>query len=118
MSLKEPEYIKLYIQTIDTLNLTSSMLNVLMALLRRAKPADDPECGMCVILVSHYKRQICNEVGLPNISSLDNILHKLTSTGLIIRIATGVYQINPFIFGKGDWKDISKLRGKIKNKIQ
>ena len=26
------------------------------------------------------------------------------------RIKTGLYQFNPFLFGKGDWKDISKIR--------
>lgn len=28
----------------------------------------------------------------------------------MIRIETGVYMLNPFFFGRGDWKDIEKLR--------
>ena len=29
---------------------------------------------------------------------------------VLIRVARGIYQVNPFIFGRGDWRDIANLR--------
>ena len=31
-------------------------------------------------------------------------------TGIFARIATGTYQVNAELFGKGDWKDIKNIR--------
>ena len=28
---------------------------------------------------------------------------------VLIRVARGIYQVNPFIFGRGDWRDIANL---------
>ena len=29
---------------------------------------------------------------------------------VLIRVARGIYQVNPFIFWRGDWRDIANLR--------
>ena len=29
---------------------------------------------------------------------------------VLIRVARGIYQVNPFIFVRGDWRDIANLR--------
>ena len=32
---------------------------------------------------------------------------------VLIRVARGIYQVNPFIFGRGDWRDIANLRATL-----
>jgi butyrate kinase len=35
---------------------------------------------------------------------------KLQKGGIVKRISHGVYAVNPFLFGKGEWKDIKKAQ--------
>lgn len=36
---------------------------------------------------------------------------KYSSKGKILyRVGTGAYNFNPYLFGKGDWQDVSRLR--------
>jgi hypothetical protein len=50
--------------------------------------------------------------------TLDNSLSELVKAGMLYKLTDpdtgkvlrGTFQLNPFIVGKGDWKDIVKLR--------
>ena len=109
----EPRYVKLYLQ--DMLyfsDMPSKHAKILYSLLKRASYAGDKN-GMQVTLSSGLKRIIIQELHMKNIGSIDNALTDLTKGKILYRVETGVYNFNPWLFGKGDWQDISKLRMEV-----
>jgi hypothetical protein len=42
--------------------------------------------------------------------SIDNALCEFVKTGLLIRLGRTDFELNPFLFGKGDWKSIRECR--------
>lgn len=104
----EPAYVKLYIKDLIYLkDLPRWHTSVLMALLKRVSYASD---GLEISLTPGTKRLMLKELSLKNIRSINNALSDFVKTKILFRIETGVYKFNPYLFGKGDWQDISKLR--------
>lgn len=109
----EPSYIKLYLQDVLYLSdMPKKHSKILYTLLKRASYAGEKD-GMQVCLSSGLKRMILKELGLKNIGSIDNALSDLVKGKVLYRLETGVYQFNPYLFGKGDWQDIDRLRMEI-----
>lgn len=110
---EEPSYIKLYLQDIMYLSdMPKKYVAVTEALLKRIAYAGDEE-GLCVSLLPRTKKAICNELGWKTVASLDNALQKLLAGKIIYRVDRGMYRFNPYLFGKGDWQDIARLRLEI-----
>lgn len=106
----EPSYIKLYLQDIMYLSdMPKKYVAVTEALLKRIAYAGD-EDGLCVSLLPRTKKAICDELGWKTVASLDNALQKLLAGKILYRVDRGMYRFNPYLFGKGDWQDISRLR--------
>jgi hypothetical protein len=106
----EPAYIKLYLADIVYLSdLPKQHERLLFELLRRATYSGDAN-GMSVTLSAGIKRFIAKALGITNIRSISNALGELTKGKILTRVETGVYQFNPYLFGKGDWQDIARLR--------
>jgi DNA-binding GntR family transcriptional regulator len=61
------------------------------------------------MLNSTAKKRIAETTGM-NPRTLDNRLQELAKSGILDRVAVGTYVLNPYLFGKGDWKSISALR--------
>jgi len=57
------------------------------------------------------KKRIAEETGM-GIRTIDNRLQELVKSGIIDRVALGTFVLNPYLFGKGDWKTITALRNK------
>lgn len=109
----EPPYIKLYLQDILYLtDIPNKHESVLYQLLKRITYAGE-ENGMEVVVNSSLKRRIAKELGFKNIGSISNALTDLVKGKILIRKDVGIYQFNPYFFGKGDWQDISRLRLEI-----
>lgn len=109
----EPDYIKLYLQDILYLSdMPTQYSAALMSLLKRTSYAGD-EYGMCVVLVPMVKDAICKELGYQKRQSLDNVLQKLVKGEILYRVGRGMYRLNPYLFGRGTWADISKIRMEI-----
>lgn len=109
----EPNYIKLYLQDIMYMSdMPKQYAGLTACLLKRISYASD-EDGLCVALVPRIKKAICEEMGWKRTSSLDNALQKLLAGKILYRIDRSMYQFNPYLFGKGDWQDISRLRLEI-----
>lgn len=109
----EPAYIKLYLQDILYLNdMPKQYAGLTSALLRRISYASD-NYGMCVTLVPLVKKAICEEMGWKKVQTLDNALKKLVAGKILYRIDRGIYKFNPFLYGKGDWQTISRMRLEI-----
>ena len=107
----EPEHVKIYAPAIAPINsLTPSQRRVLYAILSEASSAEN---GMRVAITAGSKRLMCKKLGIGSPQTIANALSKMTKAGILLRIETGVYMLNPFLFGKGDWKDIEKLRHSV-----
>ena len=107
----EPEHVKIYAPAIAPINsLTPSQRRVLYSLLSMASLAKD---GMRVVITAGVKRMMCQELGIKSPQTIANALSQMTKAGILIRIETGVYMLNPFFFGRGEWRDIAKLRHSV-----
>lgn len=103
----EPNYIKLYLDNILYLtNLPKGLNSVLNAFLLRMS------YGNQLVLNAALKRQIAKEINLSE-SSINNAITKLVQGEILKRIDTGLYLFNPHLFGKGEWRDIAKIRLKV-----
>ncbi len=110
---QEPPYVKLYIQDLLYLSdMPKGLTNVVYSLVSRATYANprDTEKGLIIGLTGYIREEICKECGYKKIQSLNNDITKLLKGNIIKRIGTGTYQLNPYLFGKGEWKDINKIR--------
>ena len=106
----EPEYVKLYLNAVLYLKSLPRGYNpILMAFLKRMSYATT---GQKVYVNAEMKREIAAEVG-SSVSYINNAITDFVKGKLMLRVGTGTYQFNPQIFGKGDWKDIEKIRATI-----
>lgn len=106
----EPPYIKLYLRDILYLSdLPKTHDKILLALLKKANWAN-AEYGMVVTLSAGMKRIMAKELNIKSIRTINNALSDFVKAEVIKRIDTGIYQLNPYLFGRGDWQDIAKLR--------
>lgn len=113
---QEPPFVKIYLKDILYLkDLPKSYNPLLLALLKRAGWAKD---GMEVSLTAGTKRLIAKELDLKNIRTINNALSNFVKADVLFRIETGVYRFNPYLFGKGDWQDISKLRLQVEYTLE
>lgn len=101
---KEPPYIKLYLEDIEKIySLPNNSSGVIYELLKRL----DYE-GL-IALNSTTKKMICDRTGY-KLQSLNNYLGSLVKKGIFKKAGRGVFQPDPNLFGRGDWKSIYKMR--------
>lgn len=109
----EPAYIKLYLQDVLYLSdMPTKHSAVLYELLKRASYAGDKD-GMQVIINASLKRRIAESLGLKNVGSISNAITDFVKGKILYRADVGMYNFNPYLFGKGDWQDINRLRLEI-----
>lgn len=109
----EPAYIKLYLQDVLYLSdMPTKHSAVLYELLKRASYAGDKD-GMQVIVNASLKRRIAESLNLKNVGSISNVITDLVKGKILYRADVGMYNFNPWLFGKGDWQDIERLRLEI-----
>ncbi len=100
----EPNYIKVYLDTILYLNdLPKGLNGILYSFLKRMS------YGNQLVVNAALKRQIASELEL-SLSSINNAISKFVKGEILLREDTGLYKVNPHLFGKGEWKDIAKIR--------
>ncbi|MBR8840797.1 MAG: replication/maintenance protein RepL [Stigonema ocellatum SAG 48.90 = DSM 106950] len=101
---REPDYVKLYLESITKLNdvqgWTDPILHELLRLMNY---------GNEIVLNAAVKKRMA--LGLKiSTRTIDNALSMLVKKNIIFRVDTGLYKGNPFLFGKGEWRDIRELR--------
>lgn len=110
---KEPDYIKLYIRDILYLqDMPENLTPFLMALVKRMTYASS-DWGNCVVLNAALRKVIQKECGYKARQTVYNNTRKLIQGGILKEIVKDVYQLNPYIFGRGEWKDIEKIRAEV-----
>lgn len=106
---REPDYVKLYLQDVTYLSdMPKSYSNILYELCKYATYANDDE-GLIVIVNSYIKDTIAKTLGVTS-QHIANALSKLCGGDVLEPIARGTYRLNPYLFGKGDWASIRKIR--------
>jgi predicted transcriptional regulator of viral defense system len=65
--------------------------------------------GQLIIINRFVKEQIGKKLSI-GINMIDKSLSALCKSQLLKRVGTGTYQVNPHVFGKGEWRDISAIR--------
>lgn len=109
----EPSYIKLYLQDVLYLSdMPTKHSAILYELIKRASYAGDKD-GMQVIINASLKRRIKETLGFKNLSSINNAITDFVKGKILYRVDVGMYNFNPYLFGKGEWQDISRLRLEI-----
>lgn len=108
----EPNYVKLYLDTLLTFKSLSKTLNpILMEFLKYMSYASvyDPNGGQVIFVNAEMKRRIAMQTG-KTVKRIEQAITEFVKANVFKRIATGTYQVNPSLFGKGDWKDIKSIR--------
>lgn len=106
----EPPYVKMYLDTILYLkDLPKGYNPVLLSILKRL-PWANQEQGIAINAA--LKRIIAKEVCC-SVSRIDHAITDFVKGELLYRMDTGLYRVNPNLFGRGEWADIAKLRLEI-----
>ena len=112
----EPAYIKIYLQDILYLSqIPPKHSEILYELLKRSTYADMANDmsgvpGLTTTVNKSVKTLIAKKLNRKSIGSIDNALTDLVKGKILIRVMPGIYMFNPYLFGKGHWKDIKNLR--------
>ena len=108
---KEPAFVKMYLDDLGMLHgLSRSNISVLHSLLKHMNFADD-DIPQAVLINSFLKKQILMEnPNLNHTQTVTNSISELKKAGILEELGRGAYRFNPFLFGRGEWKDIEKLR--------
>ena len=101
---KEPDYVKLYITDIMKLsNIPKSCNSVLMALLNRATYNNE------IVIVKQIRQDICKELQIGD-STFRKALDEFIEKGILSKRGKQIYIANPFLFARGSWENIKKIR--------
>jgi hypothetical protein len=101
---REPDYVKLYIDDVMKLSdIPKSASSVLFAIVKRMSYSND------IALYAPIKREIEAELGIKEIT-LKKAIDVFIEKSILFRKARGLYTINPYLFGRGKWEDIKKVR--------
>ena len=100
----EPAYVKFY--TADMLYLAdipSGLNTILIALLKRMSYDND-------IFINSSLKRIIEAETVKKFETVNKSISQFVKGNILIRKDTGHYFFNPYIFGRGQWKDIKSIR--------
>lgn len=107
----EPPYVKMYLDTLLYLkDLPKSHNPVLLGILQRLPWANANE--QYIAINAGLKRQMAEQLSC-SVSRINNAITDFVKGELLTRVDTGLYMVNPHLFGRGEWKDIKRLRMQI-----
>lgn len=104
----EPIYAKVYFENLPK-GLNGKCFEVLNDFAKRMTYSGDSVDGNSVSINSPIGDKIAEEFGITT-RHLRRIISTLVAAGALRKIGCGKYQVNPYLFGKGEWGDIAKLR--------
>jgi hypothetical protein len=101
---KEPDYVKLYINDLLRLqDIPKSANDILLAIIKRMTYNND------IALFAPVKREIASELNIKEVT-VAKAIEMFTNKSILIRKDRGLYVINPYLFGRGKWEEIRKIR--------
>jgi hypothetical protein len=109
---KEENYIKVYLKHLTYLHSLPSGLDPLIYELLKLVDYKNR-----IVLNASIKKDIALSTK-KSINTINQYISKLVKHSVILHKDTGIYVLNPYIFGKGEWKDIIELRETVGIKIE
>lgn len=107
---KEPEYVKVYIENIMVLaEINGWISKVMYELIKSVSYANK---GQYIIINAGYKRIIAETLDIKP-QTVTNAVNELSKKNILLKKDKGVFQLNPQFFGRGEWKDIAKIRYEV-----
>lgn len=109
---KEPDFVKLYLDCVLLLKGLQKGLNpILIELVKYMSYADINSVGggQVIFMNKALKETVAAKLNV-SLKRIEQAISQLVKAGIFKRIAVGTYQVNPNIFGKGDWVDIKNIR--------
>lgn len=101
---QEPDYVKLYTADIGKLlELPGCCPEVLSCI------ASHMAYGNIIVLYGPIKEIMMAELNM-NRNTFNKAIDELYKAGILIRHSRACYVVDPELFGKGQWKDVKKLR--------
>jgi hypothetical protein len=101
---KEPKYVKIYFEDIARINDLPPAAGKLLNLLVQSMGYNN-----MVPLMLPFKQMICNQLDI-KINTLEKMTKTLVEKGILYKFARSLYILDPHLFAKGKWEDISQLR--------
>lgn len=111
----EPAYVKVYLDTVLYLSdLPKGYNSILWALLNEMSYSskDNKYGGQIIYINSAMKEDIAEKLKV-SLGRINNALSDLNKGKILERVKTGTYRVNPYLFGKGEWKDIEEIRTEV-----
>lgn len=111
----EPEYIKLYLDTILYLkDLPKGYNSILFAFLKRMtySSSSNNGGGQMIYVNAHMKNEIADELEV-SLARVNQAITDFVKGKIFYRAGRGTYQVNAHLFGKGDWQNIKEIRMQI-----
>ena len=108
----EPPFVKLYLDHLSRFKGVQVSLNPILAEMLKYTSFANPseyEGGMLLFLNKPLKEIIAKKCGV-SLHRVDNAVTEFVKKGYMRRLDLGMYQFNPFFFGRGAWKDIANIR--------
>lgn len=118
---KEPDYIKIYTDCMLVLNrLNPALSPFIIAFSRWMTYANfSQEEFRCTVQTNEIvRRDVANYVGVSD-ARVKQAIKELVEAEIFIPLTIdgkkkrGIYFVNPWVVGKGEWKDIKQLRGQF-----
>ena len=100
----EPAFVKLYIDDLSAILRIPDGPKSLIWLLVRQMTYDG-----IIPVTAGTRRRMSEELGIKE-TTFRNYLSKLTHSDVLKRVERGEYELNPNLFGKGDWASIYQRR--------
>ena len=105
----EPSYFRSYDQYESYLDdMPRSHYNLMKKILHYV--AESANSEMKVHLDVGTKQQLMKMLGIQDLQSLNNTISLLNKGKCLLKIANGLYRVNPWLWGRGKWSDIQQLR--------
>lgn len=109
---QEPPFVKLYLDCLAKFKDVQFSFNPILAeMLRRSSYADEDieNGGLMLYLNKQLKEAIAKKCGV-GLKRVEQALTEFVKKGYFYRVGLGSFQLNADYFGKGNWKDIHKVR--------
>lgn len=110
--MQEPAFVKIYLNDLSKLlDLPDYCKNVVYALLQIMS------FDGTIRLTLGTKIKICEKIGIKE-KSFRNYLTAIVKNGILLRVSTCEYEMNPCLFAKGHWSEIHKRREDFELKVR
>lgn len=112
----EEDYVKIYSNGMHYLSDIPTdcwkLLTILLPYMTYAERPDSPtyRYSMTIIISADLKKRITKQMGYKSVNAVSNLITELTDGGILKRLARSIYRVNPYIFGRGEYRDILLVR--------